>query len=458
MSSLVAAAAALLAAPPAGVAAPVENGLIAYTTNVAEAGEPSRGGVRLLKRDGYDRVVIADPAVNVLDVEWSPDGRSLAFVHGYHDGGPRTLYVADGEGGNRRAVLTGPSLASPTWSPDGSRIAVTTGNSAISAVPAAGGAVETLYVSPGAQWLGDISWSPDGQRMLLVDSAVAHPMGIDVLELATGEVTELAAPPQHPEDEYFHSAPTWSPDGTTVLFVRRVDLLYSPPDRTWLMLVDADGANVREFSETGFFEPAPRWSPDGREIVQRVGHRGGGGGLVILDIATRLAVRSFPFHGGDPNRTSELSWQALPPARAPVVPDQEAEGTDQEPEGDPVVTDSAPPLPPGPAPAPRPAPQITPLPARPGTGSAKLRPGLLRGARMRMRCGDSGVLSARLTRNGRTVARGHRRVRRGICSLTLSSRNGLRPGRYLLVVRLKTATGTTTMRIRVRVRAPRAAS
>ncbi len=59
------------------------------------------------------------------DPSWSPDGKRIAFTSGRNGiGGNRDIYVMDADGGNQRNLTKHPDADwHPVWSPDGKRIA-----------------------------------------------------------------------------------------------------------------------------------------------------------------------------------------------------------------------------------------------------------------------------------------------------------------------------------------------
>jgi TolB protein len=93
-------------------------------------GEEPEGAVYVMDADGKHARRVVDEAV---EPDWSPDGRRLA-VASYRDRLGRTcfhecslnseIYVVDADGGHLRRLTTSvANEASPTWSPDGERIA-----------------------------------------------------------------------------------------------------------------------------------------------------------------------------------------------------------------------------------------------------------------------------------------------------------------------------------------------
>jgi hypothetical protein len=77
------------------------------------------------------------------------------------------------------------------------------------------------------------------------------------LELATGVETAITS------GEYIDTQPSWSPDGTEIVFAsNRTD------NRTFdLFVINRDGSNMRQLTDTTYNARQPKWSPDGKHIA-----------------------------------------------------------------------------------------------------------------------------------------------------------------------------------------------
>lgn len=248
------------AAPPAPIT-PRLAGRLAVQTS-------SGGDIMVMNADGSQARVLA----RGLDPQWSPNGRQIAFTRWTE---PQGLYVIDAEGRNERLVHEFPGAKSPTWSPDGGKIAFTwlykserrepprgapSGFSAqvrdywrISVIDLASGERTDIALDgDGHAFRPD--WGANGQ---LVYKAVR----------GLGVVTEKGAPALITDDPQ-HVSPVWSPDGSKIAFMARQH------DHMDIAVINSNGAGLAYLTSAPFVmftkppnNTAPAWSPDGRTIV-----------------------------------------------------------------------------------------------------------------------------------------------------------------------------------------------
>ena len=97
------------------------------------------------------------------------------------------------------------------------------------------------------------SWSPDGRRLAYVSFEAKKPV-VYVHSLADGK-RQVAA-----NFKGSNSAPAWSPDGS------RLAVSLSRDGGSQIYLVNPDGSNVRRISQSGGIDTEPVFSPDGQSL------------------------------------------------------------------------------------------------------------------------------------------------------------------------------------------------
>jgi dipeptidyl aminopeptidase/acylaminoacyl peptidase len=223
---------------------------------------------------GGDRLIIIDPATgdrtdfgeaagDVTTLAWSPDGTRIAY--GAVPTGTRDEYAAAADGSVHSVTVDigeqvllassvglvsgGETGAGIVWSPDASRIAVTTetraGENRLYLMNADGSELELLTEDVViAHTLGspNAAWSPDGTRLAYATSDGDH-MEVWNAPLDGSAAVVASSAPDSPY--VLAGAPVWSPDGTRIAF------RYSPATEERLYLVaNADGTGqAREIDE-----------------------------------------------------------------------------------------------------------------------------------------------------------------------------------------------------------------
>ena len=193
------------------------------------------------------------------DPAWSRDRKRIAFVHNDPFGGHHDIYVMNADGSGKRRLTSSPAGDNfPAWSPDGKKIAFISNRDPapgsgrnppwhIYVMNADGSGKRRLPVSSGKDSYDlSPSWSPDGRRIAFALDDEIYVMNAD----GSGQrrLTTTKG-----KDAYSVS-PEWSPDGRRIVFERNGDVF----------VMNADGSEVRMLVVGGV---EPSWSPDGRGLA-----------------------------------------------------------------------------------------------------------------------------------------------------------------------------------------------
>jgi TolB protein len=127
------------------------------------------------------------------------------------------------------------------------------------------------------------SWSPDGKKIAYVSFEKKKPI-IFVQSLVTGQRYVLA------NFKGNNSAPSWSPDGSKLAIV----LTYSANSQVYV--INADGSGLRKVTSSSGIDTEPEWSPDGA-FIYFTSNRGGGPQIYRVPSSGGEAKR-ITFEGG----------------------------------------------------------------------------------------------------------------------------------------------------------------
>ena len=243
-----------------------------FFSSLTSPDEPGR--IYSMPPDGSVVFQLTDGDDDFSSVSVSPDGTHMAYARLGREGsgapGPEGIYVANANGSDAVEIFqstTKPqSLLDVQWSPDGRSIAFI-----LRTIPPEGGSeadwTHRLWIvgADGAdphpvsnEQITSFSWSPDGGRFAVTVESTQGNRFIDdlfVLPLDGSELTRLT-------DQGASRDPIWSPNGEQVAFTQG----WSGDIATMLISADGSAVNPLSVDYQGGTEPLA-WSPDSTQVL-----------------------------------------------------------------------------------------------------------------------------------------------------------------------------------------------
>jgi Tol biopolymer transport system component/predicted Ser/Thr protein kinase len=285
---------------------------------------------------------------------WSPSGRRIVYW-GIQTAPQRDIAIvaADGSEAESPRWITNDAAVdwSPTWSPDGKYVYFGSSRGGTMnlwrvAVDEASGRTlaEPEPVTTPSAWSGGFEFTADGRSLVFADlderttiwsagfnpqdgtltsapRQALHGRAINSLDLSPDGQTIVFSQRGQPwealgvvrvdgtgwsrltDDSSYHRLPTWSPDGTRLLFYM------SRGGRMWTLRPDGSGLTEIRLPE-GEAIAYPVWSPDGTRVATTSGRtpRAKEGSTTIFDVTSSPARVVDRFDGGGDIRP--FSWSA----------------------------------------------------------------------------------------------------------------------------------------------------
>lgn len=224
--------------------------------------------ILVINADGTGQTILTLGG-NVRDsnAEFSPDGAKIAFDRRVST--QVDIFVTNSDGTNPVAVTSNTGTitnADPSWSPDGTKLAFVSDRGGqrkleiwVVSVDGSGLVQLTSNVQMGADSFGPIyssdlspSWSPDGSRIAFSSNRDG---------LSSSEIYVVNADGSNPTrltSANRNHYPTWSPDSQKIAFYRQGG------SNNGINIMNRDGTNVINVTNDGVL---PAWSPDGTRFA-----------------------------------------------------------------------------------------------------------------------------------------------------------------------------------------------
>ena len=188
---------------------------------------------------------------------WSPDGRRLAFASSVGD--DAAIWVLDIETGKAAPAVNqrGIDAWSPSWSPNGLDLAFDQQARGVYNVYAQRvGSLAQRQLTHGRGIDSDPAWSPSGDHLVFVSDRHGD-LNIYTLDLVRGVTRRLT---DRPERDF---APVWSPDGDLIAY----ECEDTAQGDVEICTMRPDGSERRMLTSNDVDDRQPAWSPDSQFIA-----------------------------------------------------------------------------------------------------------------------------------------------------------------------------------------------
>lgn len=216
--------------------------------------------------DGHNEQIILSSRQPLMSPSWSPDGRRLAYVS-FEDGRSQ-IYMQDIVTGAREKLAGFSGINSaPAWSPDGRYLAMTLsrdGQPDIYIMDLASRQFSRISNSPSIDT--EPSWAPDGRSLVFTSNRGGRPQ---IYQQALQGIRPQGSPRRLTFEGNYNARARFSPNG------RYLAMVHGEGNRFRIALLDMEQRQLRILTDTGSDE-SPSFAPNGSMIIYATerNHRG----------------------------------------------------------------------------------------------------------------------------------------------------------------------------------------
>ncbi len=226
--------------------------------------------------DGFNSKPILQSSEPIMSPSWSPDGKKIAYVS--FEGKRPAIYVSDIASGERQLITRYPGInGAPAWSPDGKKLAVALSSNTNPNIYLIDLESKKLtQLSRGYAINTEPSWAPDGKSIIFTSDRGGAPQiyQMDLKGKHSKRLTYVGN---------YNAKASLTPDGKTLVMLHREAKSFN------IAALDLEQGLLRELTSFGFNE-SPSVAPNGRMVVF-ASQDGGHGVLGMASIDGQVTLR-----------------------------------------------------------------------------------------------------------------------------------------------------------------------
>jgi TolB protein len=253
----------------------------------------TRYELQVADADGFNAQSVLASNEPIISPSWSPDGSRLAYVS-FDQKKPVVVVQNLAQGTTRVVANFRGNNSAPAWSPDGRFLAVALtkdGLTQVYRIPASGGDAQRLTESGGIDT--QPHFSPDGQWIAFTSDRGGTPQ-VYRMPASGGPAQRLTF------EGSYNVGPRYSPDGKSIAFVQREGGRYR------IAVLELATSQLQVLTD-GTLDDSPSFAPNGKIILYEA-QVGGRGQLAAVSSDGRVRQR-LTSAAGD---VQDPSWGPLP--------------------------------------------------------------------------------------------------------------------------------------------------